>query len=392
MTGTRIKSIYLFLYMGFAIWRVFYNVFLEENNFTGAQIGLINALYQSTIFLIVPLWGLIADKQGIRLTLGWVCLVTAIIIFFLGKIQSFGFIIIYILLLSVFHHPLGPLTDALAVEFSKTSNLYNYGKLRFWGSFGWAIAAILGGFLFIYIAVDYIFPVSTVFFMSVIFFLRIPRRRKIIFKSNFQPFDLRYLLKKKQLFVFIIILIIYGLSCAPVYSYINLYFTELQANNGIIGFAYAIQAFSELPFFIIGEKLMRKFGARRIIIISLIVMVIRMFLYGLFPSLALGLLLGILQGITLSFFLVGVVEYIHELLPAGRYAIAQSIIWGFYFGMGQTVGNLLIGYLKDITGMINVMWIFGILNFFVLVTIVVYFYISSERIKTDRNTRFRNIE
>jgi MFS family permease len=127
MTGTRIKSIYLFLYMGFAIWRVFYNVFLEENNFTGAQIGLINALYQSTIFLIVPLWGFIADKQGIRLTLGWVCLVTAIIIFFLGKIQAFGFIVIYILLLSVFHHPLGPLTDALAVEFSKTSNLYNYG-------------------------------------------------------------------------------------------------------------------------------------------------------------------------------------------------------------------------------------------------------------------------
>jgi PPP family 3-phenylpropionic acid transporter len=387
MTGARIKSIYLFLYMGFAIWRVYYNVFLEENQFTGAQIGLINALYQSTIFLIVPLWGFIADKQGIRLTLGWVCLVTAIIIFFLGKIQAFGFVIFYILLLSVFHHPLGPLTDALAVQFSKTSSLYNYGKLRFWGSFGWAIASILGGFLFIHISVDYIFPASTLFFLSVIFFLKFPRKKKIIYKSNFQPFDLRYLLRNKQLFVFIIILIIYGLTCAPVYSYINLYFTELQANNRIIGFAYAIQAFSELPFFIIGERLMRKFGARRIIIISLIVMVIRMFLYGLFPSVPLGLLLGILQGITLSFFLVGVVEYIHQLLPAGRYAIAQSIIWGFYFGMGQTVGNLIIGYLKDITGMVNVMWIFGVLNFSVLIAIVVYFYLSSLKIKALRINR-----
>ena len=391
MTGGRIKTIFLLLYMGFATWRVFYNVFLEENQFTGAQIGIINALFQSTIFLIVPLWGFIADKQGIRLTLGWVCLVTAIVIFFLGKIQVFGFVLFYILLLSVFHHPLGPLTDALAVQFSKTTNLYNYGKLRFWGSFGWAIASILGGFLFIHIAVDYIFPVSAIFFLSVIFFLKIPRKRKIIYKSNFQPFDLRYLLRNKQLFIFIIILIIYGLTCAPVYSYINLYFTELQASNRIIGFAYAIQAFSELPFFIIGERLMRRFGSRRIIIISLIVMVIRMFLYGLFPSVPLGLLLGILQGITLSFFLVGVVEYIHNLLPAGRFAIAQSIIWGFYFGMGQTIGNLIIGYLKDITGMVNVMWIFGILTFSVLIAIAIHFYLSSERIKTAGNTKFRNL-
>ncbi|UCH15768.1 MAG: MFS transporter [Bacteroidales bacterium] len=385
MTGGRIKTIFLLLYMGFATWRVFYNVFLEENEFTGAQIGIINALFQSTIFLIVPLWGFIADKKGIRLTLGWVCLVTAIVILFLGKIQAFGFVLFYILLLSVFHHPLGPLTDALAVQFSKTTNLYNYGKLRFWGSFGWAIASILGGFLFIHIAVDYIFPVSAVFFLSVIIFLKVPRKRTVIYKSNFQPFDLRYLLRNKQLFIFIIILIIYGLTCAPVYSYINLYFTELKASNRIIGFAYAVQAFSELHFFIIGERLMRRFGSRRIIIISLIVMVIRMFLYGLFPSVPLGLLLGILQGITLSFFLVGVVEYIHHLLPAGRFAIAQSIIWGFYFGMGQTIGNLIIGYLKDITGMVNVMWIFGILTFSVLIAIVVHFYLRSGKIKTEGN-------
>ena len=79
------------------------------------------------------------------------------------------------------------------------------------------------------------------------------------------------------------------------------------------------------------------------------------------------------------------VEYIHNLLPAGRFAIAQSIIWGFYFGMGQTIGNLIIGYLKDITGMVNVMWIFGILTFSVLIAIVIHFYLSSERIKTAGN-------
>ena len=141
MTGNRIKSIYLLLYMGYATWRVFYNVFLEDNNFTGAQIGIINALFQSSLFIVVPLWGFVADKQGIRPILRWVFIATAILILFLGKIQIFILLVLYILLISIFYHPMGPLTDALAVEFSKSDVSYNYGKLRFWGSLGWALAS-----------------------------------------------------------------------------------------------------------------------------------------------------------------------------------------------------------------------------------------------------------
>jgi len=381
MTGARIKSIYLLIYMGFATWRVFYNVFLEENHFTGTEIGLINAFFQSSIFLIVPLWGFVADKQGIRLTLKWLCIATAIFILFLGKIQAFWILIIYIILLSIFHHPLGPLSDALAVEFSKTNTKYNYGKLRLWGSLGWAIASIFGGYLFMHISTDYIFPVSAIFFLSVFFFLKIPLKRKVIYKPDFQPFHLTFLYRNKQLFIFICILLLYGMACSPINPFINLYFTELNANNKIIGIAYAIQAFSELPFFIIGERLIQRFGSKRIIILSLFVMAVRMFLYGFFPSVPLGLGLGVLQGITLSFFLVGVVDYIHQLLPAGRFAIAQSIIWGIYFGIGQTVGNIIIGYLKDLTGMVNVMWIFGILAFVVLIATVIYFYLYRGRVR-----------
>ena len=375
MTGARIKSTYLLIYMGFATWRVFYNVFLEENNFTGAEIGLINALFLSSIFLIVPLWGFVADRKGIRPTLRWLCIATAIFILFLGKIQIFGFLIFYILVLSIFYHPLGPLSDALAVEFSKTNTKYNYGKLRLWGSLGWAIASILGGYLFVFIAIDYIFPVSAIFFLSAIFLLKIPLKRKIIYKPNFQPFKFRIIFSNSHLLIFICILLLYGIACSPINSFINLYFTELHANNKIIGYAYAIQAFSELPFFIIGERLIRRFGSKRIIVISLAVMVVRMFLYGFIPSVPLGLALGVLQGITLSFFLVGVVDYIHRLLPKGKYALAQSIIWGVYIGFGQTVGNVVIGFMKDLVGMVTVMWVFGILAFVVLIATSIYFYL-----------------
>jgi PPP family 3-phenylpropionic acid transporter len=385
MTGNRIKSVYLLLYMGYATWRVFYNVFLEDNNFTGAQIGIINALFQSSLFIVVPLWGLVADKKGIRPTMRWVFITTAVLILFLGKIQIFILLVLYILMISVFYHPMGPLTDALAVEYSKTDVSYNYGKLRFWGSLGWALASVIGGYLFIFVPLDFMFPLSAVFFISAVLFLKIPVKGKVIYKSHIQPISPRFIMKNKPLLVLIIILTIYGVACAPIYSFINLYFTELKASNKIIGYAYAIQAFSELPFFIIGEWLMKRIGSKKIILISLFVMVIRMLLYGIFPSVGLGLALSVLQGMTLSFLLVGLVEYIHRLLPQGQYALTQSIIWGIYFGIGQTIGNLVIGYLKDLAGMANVMWIFGILTFIILITMGIHFYLSSARFRSAVN-------
>jgi PPP family 3-phenylpropionic acid transporter len=184
---------------------------------------------------------------------------------------------------------------------------------------------------------------------------------------------MRMLIRNRQLLIFIGILFLYGVVCSPVNAFINLYFSELGVNNVIVGWAYALQALSEIPLFIIGNFLCKKFGSRRVIIISMLVMVIRMFLYGLLPVTSLALILGILQGITLSFFLVGVVDYIHKQLPDGRDATAQSLIWGLYFGIGHTVGNVLTGYLKDLIGMIGVMFYFAWLALFVMLLSAIFF-------------------
>ena len=142
----------------------------------------------------------------------------------------------------------------------------------------------------------------------------------------------------------------------------NLYFSELGADNFIIGLAYTIQSLSELPFFIIGNRLLKKFGSRVVIIVSMMIMVVRLLIYALVPGIPVALMVCALQGITLSFLLVGVVDYLHAQLPKSRHATAQSLLWGLYFGLGHTVGNLIIGVLKDIGGMVGVMFNFAILT------------------------------
>jgi MFS transporter, PPP family, 3-phenylpropionic acid transporter len=359
MSGNRLKALYIFLYMAFATWRVYYNVYLDEQHFTGVQIGIINALIQALIFIVVPVWGIIADKRGIRPTLRFGVLITGLLLLFLGNILNFWVLMVYIVVLTVFYHPLGPLTDALAVQFSQKDEKLNYGKFRMWGSLGWAIASIFGGFLFLYLPLRYIFPLSGLLFFATLMIMVIRRKHDgIIYKPHFELISLKEILSNRPLLIFLIILFLYGIACSPVNAYTNLYFSELGADNSVIGIAYTIQALSEVPFFIIGNHLLKRFGSRAIILISMFIMTVRYFIYAWFPEITPALMVSALQGITFSFLLVGVVDYLHKQLPPSRHATTQSLLWGLYFGLGHTVGNFIIGIIKDISGMVGVMQVF----------------------------------
>lgn len=372
MSAFKIRSIYLLMYMAFAVWRVFYNIYLEDLGFNGSQIGTLNAIVQSTIFIAVTLWGSYADKRGIRPTLKIAVIASAVAMFGLTYVNDFWLLLFYLPFLTFFYHPLGSLTDALAVQFADTDKKYSYGGFRLWGSLGWAIASIAGGYLFMLIPIKYIFPISGGLFLILIPFLS-TRKKVRTYTPNFESLTLKQVFNNKPLVLFIGVIALYGIVCAPVFSYLNLYFKEINGDNSTVGLAYAIMAFSELPFFIIGNQLLKKLGARKLILLAIVSMVIRYLVYGLFPDVNVALATGLLQGVSLAFFLVGAVEFLKKLVPEDQHATAQSILWGGYIGLGQTVGALSIGFLIDHTGMVGVMRIAVGLAILCLLLTVYYF-------------------
>lgn len=374
------------MYMAFATWRVFYNVYLDENHFSGAQIGIINALIQVTLFIIVPIWGVIADKKGIRPTLRLTLFCSGFFLLFLGNILNFWTLTAYMLLLTLFHHPLGPLIDALAVQVSEKSEKHNYGNLRLWGSFGWAVASLAGGYIFEQYSLKVVFPVSAFFFFMAIVFLGVPGRTdRKKYTPHFERIRFSDFAGNNPLKFFLLILFLYGIASSPINAYMNLFFSELGASKSVIGIAYTVQALSELPFFILGNRLLKRIGSSKIILISMAVMMIRFVIYAFIPGITVALIASALQGITLSFFLVGVVDYLHRQLPSSRHATAQSLLWGLYFGIGHTVGNLVIGLLKDSIKMVGVMQVFLFITTFIFLMTAGDFLLQNGR--TGHNNR-----
>jgi len=386
LTANKIKYSYFVMNMGFAVWRIYYNVFLEKNGLSGTQIGILNAILQASLVFVLIYWGIKADKIGIRPVLGQLILISSILLILLTKITNFYILLFYIPILSFFHHPLAPLLDALSTNYltnNNNNNQVNYGSLRAYGSLGWGIASIWAGILFAKIPIYYIFIISSLLYLTVFPVFIVPKKRKKIYRTGTEKVELKAIIQNKWILIFSFILILYGISSSPISSFLNLYFVELNANNNFIGYAYAVQALSEVPFFFIGNKIFKKFGISNTLIISISIMFIRLFFYSITNNVYIGICLGILQGITLSFFLIPVIEFINKLLPDGYHATAQTIIWGCYFGIGNTFGNLLTGIIKDVKGLHTVMFYASILTFFVLMFTILYFYRHKKSFKNN---------
>ena len=174
-------------------------------------------------------------------------------------------------------------------------------------------------------------------------------------------------MQNKVVISFFFLMLFYGISISPLHQFINLYYNEIGASNRLIGTAFAIQAGFEIPFFIFGVKLVKRTSPEFVILLAMFVSIIRMVLYGLISNPQIAVFIGILHGFTISFFLVGAVQYVQSHTPPELSTTGQSMIWAFHFGAGLTFGYLIVGYLKDLVGMqktMHIQAIFGTLMFF----------------------------
>ena len=376
-----LSSFFFLYYMGMATWMAFLNLYLENIGYSGTEIGFLGAAYQGAIFLSTPVMGFLSDKYGIKKVLLSIITIAIVLILFYDSITLFLMLLLFTLLLASVTQPIGALIDSIAINFVRISNRSSFGRFRLWGSIGWAISTYFTGFFIARLGISIIFPLAAFVFVFLFISIMIyPINETNSSRTKISREHLRLLLKNKTVVIFSFLLLLYGIALAPLNMFINLYFLDIGATYDLVGKAFAIQGITEIPFFILGIHFVKKYGARKSIIISMAVTLFRIFLYVTITTPELSIWIGLGQGFTFSLFLVAVVEFFHDLIPENLRATGQSIIWAFHFGAGVTIGNIIIGYLYDLTGMVRVMQITGIAVLLVMVLFLIYFKQMEKRI------------
>ncbi|MDA3823800.1 MAG: MFS transporter [Bacteroidales bacterium] len=371
--------IFYFLLTGaFAAWQSLYNVHLDILGYSSMQIGALNAILISTSALVVPFWGMIADKFGNNRILLLLTSVAALMVFLIGQTIAFHWMLVFIFIISIFHQPAGAVMDGMTMGFIRSNQKYSFGQFRLWASAGYAVFSLVVGYL-AKTNTHIIFTIAAVVFLllSLINLFTLPAQpvtgRSLV---NFKSFGIFF--RNRKLLLFLIIIFIYGIAITPLLQFLNLYYSDIGADNSFIGLVFFIQAGLEIFYFILGVRMLKKIQPEKIILISMIVSMLRMLLYGFISVPETAIFLSVFHGITIAFFLIGVVEYVQRQTPDHLRTTGQALIWAFHFGAGVTLGNLLLGYIRDHGGMLKAMHVHAAIAAVVVVGTVVFFMVSGK--------------
>jgi MFS transporter, PPP family, 3-phenylpropionic acid transporter len=376
--GIVLRAIFFINTAAFGCWLTFFNIYLKEKiGFTTSQIGVLSSILPFGTLLILPIWGILADKFVRKNVFLIALFMSMILINGILLINNYYIFILFLFLFGSFYSPLTPMLDTIALDYVEQTGKDSYGEIRLWASAGWAFSTLVVGYLLREIDVKFVFPItSALFLVSGLIMVWLYKPLKV--KRNIATLKFSHLGKiiidSPRLIIFIFIILIYGILSAPVMLFINLYYNEIGAQSQHLGIAFTVQALCELPFFFYGKKILDRFGARRVMVFAMFITMVRMLLYGITKDPVLAIAIGGLHGITIALFMVSVIQQIHVFIPQEWRATGQSFIYIFYFGVGIALGYIWSGYLSELYSVQKTMLLMGgLISILILITVFIFY-------------------
>lgn len=291
---------FLLFFTAWGIWWSFFQIWLTtKQGFSGSQVGTIYSFNSTLTLILMFAYGAIQDKLGIKKTLLIICAALEIGIgpfftwIYVPMLKS-NFLVgamIGSIYLSVAFLAASPTFEALAERMGRRFS-FQYGQSRAWGSFGYAVAALVAGFIFTINPYSIFWTgscVSAVLLLTLIFFQPENNEQRVEqYTSSTAQEDNKAPSIKEIFGVFkmfelwkIIVFIILSWTFYTVFDQQMFpeFFTQLfkttEQGSQAYGILNSIQVFLESVMMGLVPALMKKAGVRKTLLIGISIMVIR---------------------------------------------------------------------------------------------------------------------
>ncbi|MCF4009572.1 MFS transporter [Rheinheimera sp. UJ63] len=393
-----ILSFFLTWSFCFSIYPIWLNQAIGLN---GSETGLVFSINAITALFVMPCYGFLQDKLGLRKNLLW----------FVGLMLLLSgpfFIFVYtpLLMHSIY---LGALVGGFfcsatffagvgAVEtyierVGRTTG-FEFGKARMWGSVGWAIATFFTGQIFnVSVSLNFILAsCCALIFLTSLLFVKISEdsAKQIEINQKANALSLRdalLLFQQRKFWAFAIWVI--GVSCVyGVYDqqfavYFAAQFASQAEGNAMYGYLNSFQVFLEAGGMFLAPFIVNKIGAKNGLLLSGAIMALRIIGSGYAADPISISAMKLLHAAELPIMLIAIFKYITATFDARLSATIYIV--GFQF-MGQVAASglsILVGMLYDQIGFAQSYKIIGlVVAFFVIVSM---FVLTSDKPKPIKN-------
>ena len=340
-------SIYYFLYYGaISILFPFLALFYQSQGLTGGQIGLLAAISPIISFFGAPLWTGAADASRRHKLVAMLSIVGVVIVTFIfPSVASFGGLLLMISLWAFLGSPTGSLVDS-AVLTLLGDRKERYGRIRLWGTIGYGVVAPFAGNLIGRLGLKWAFwGYAILMLLGLLVITCIPFRQSHS-NGSFRG-GMHVLFANQAWMLFLVMVFIAGIGMATINNYLFVYMQSLGASKTLMGIALTVSTISEVPAMFFSDRLLRRFGARGMLVIAMTTIGLRLICYSLTTQPWVVLIIQLVHGLTFAAIFTAGVYYADQIAPPGMKATTQGMFSGTLMGFGSAAGGLLGGLLLD---------------------------------------------
>ena len=333
---------YFFYFAMVGVYVIFMPKVLKDLSYSAVEIGAIYTSAPLMRFLlpfIFKKW-IKLDKRVYFISLIATTVITAL---FFITIKNFW---LFLFINFAFGGAMGavlPFVEVIALE---SVGKEKYGKVRLWGSIGFAVIAfVLGNILNSYImALSFLFAMT---FLTLIFGLILARFDKSleIKKDNTKDNSNFSLLKY---WAFWASIFLFQLSFGGFYNFFTIYETSNNIPLDIVSYLWIFGVVCEIVMLIFQGPLLKRFKLLTLLIITTSSAIFRWLLVAFYPkSITLMLIAQATHALNFALYYTAAIAYVYTLYKQKQ--LAQQFFLGLSFGLGGALGAIISGVIYKIS-------------------------------------------
>lgn len=330
-----------------AVYQGYISKFYQQRGARGQALSWLLVSFPLMSVVGQPVWGLLADRTGKRRrALRCVILLSIASAALLYAQGGYAGLLAACCAFGFCYPAIQPLGDSMILSTQKR----NYGRIRLTGSLAYAFCSLAAGRLLKddYAAVPSAVMAGLACLFAASFLTEgadapAPARKRVSWR------DIGRIPRIGPLLALFMLL---QMTLGYFYSYYAVYFTALPGGtSGWLGVSLFAATLSEIPFLLLGDRLFRRFGAGRLLLLAAASLAARFALLGFCRGRTGVLLSQLLHGAGFIVMTFSMAKYISYAAPKELRATGQTMVSAAGGGFARTLGSLAGGYLSEKIGL-----------------------------------------
>lgn len=348
-----------FFYLAYGAFTVILSMYCQDIGMSASQISYIVSFAPLLSIVTQPFFGYLADKWRSPKKVSLLLMAATIVCMFIFAMSRHFWVLLLSSGIAIsFMNAVTPLTDRIGV-----SSPYQFGRIRLWGSVGYALMAQVSGLLYQYISPFSNFMagiLGAIIMMICIYMVSDPKLNVSSTKKDDNKLSTQVIVKElihnKPFMIFLITSLFFWGANSTNFNYLSIFIRSLGGTASQVGTYQLCATLFEIPMILATDYIIKKVSFRNIMLFAIAMSMINFAWYATLPTVNLIICVFVFKGFSTVLFVMITVRLVMVLVKDEYVSTAYGIQAMLGKGLGAMIFQLIGGRIIDHISMSAFYW------------------------------------